>query len=268
MAKVQSRLIDIAQTKCLPYLLNLPFLKRFIDRIAFVVVGSVANGLCSGKSDIDIALLCDNETFSSISHDTRWSQGRPTEIILDGTQLHYYAIPIENIREGLTNLDDQYLYIYSTVIILKDESDIYSTYIVPHTANNVDIRRRRIIGTFEALQCRRKALESCVADKDIYVISQLCLELIGLILKATSLIEGNQYDPRKRPIRTALSGRIGKELDSEIRTLFRSIGTLHDMRTNADFRLFRFPEQLTRIMDTLQSDANKKGFDINSIGHY
>ena len=107
--EIQTRLKGFARGKCLPYLMELPKFSSYIDRLSFILVGSVATGICDETSDIDIAIACDENVYSIVSKDTLWSKRRPTEVQFDGVQLHYYAVAFEEIQQKIEELDDVYL---------------------------------------------------------------------------------------------------------------------------------------------------------------
>ena len=113
---------------------------------SFVLVGSVASGLCREDSDIDIALVCDEDVYKAISSNKSWSIGRPTETWIDGTQLHYYGISFEQISERLQSLDDVYLYVYTHTIVLKDTQGDYTGRLSKFLENDPGIRKQRIEG--------------------------------------------------------------------------------------------------------------------------
>ena len=87
MTKVQSRLQEFAESKCLPYLLSLPRFASNIERLSFILVGSVATGLCREDSDIDIAIVCDGRTYEVVSNGTQWAIGKPSETRIDRRNL-------------------------------------------------------------------------------------------------------------------------------------------------------------------------------------
>ncbi len=122
MPDTAQRLRDIAGRQCLPYLLALPRFAPYSGQLAFVLVGSVATGLCREGSDIDIAVVCEPEVYDAIARDTPWAAGRPCETEIDGVQLHYYAITVGTIESKLRELDDVALHVYGSAVVLWDPS--------------------------------------------------------------------------------------------------------------------------------------------------
>ena len=104
-----------------PYIIQQPIIQNYFENLCFLLVGSAATGLCSEKSDVDICILCTQDIFEIISINTRWLEGRPTETMIDGIQLHYYAISIENVIDKIKKLDDVAHYVYGNAIVIKDK---------------------------------------------------------------------------------------------------------------------------------------------------
>jgi predicted nucleotidyltransferase len=84
------------------------------------VVGSVANGTCKEDSDIDMAVFCEQDLCEELSKGTAWISGRPSEAIIDNTQLHYYVVSYEAVEDRLDAHDDLYIYNYSNMIVLHN----------------------------------------------------------------------------------------------------------------------------------------------------
>lgn len=262
MPKAQSRLQKFAEFKCLPYLINLPRIKPYLERLSFILVGSVATGLCHEDSDIDIAIVCDEETYKTISKNTLWDVGRPSESEINGVQLHYYAIMFDNVESKLRELDDIYLYVYSNAIVLKDTGNQYAERFSRLTSRVSGVRKQRVEGKLDMLIRRSISLESALVVKDILSIGIICLELITLCLKVIALLDDIPFDPRKRLFTTALKGRIGQQVEDKIRQLFLILGTLGQLRDDSDFANFAFPDKLKEIIEILSEKADKQGFRV------
>ncbi|MBA7617322.1 hypothetical protein ES703_24636 [subsurface metagenome] len=262
MTKSQSRLQGFAESKCLPYLLNLPSFKPYLERLSFILVGSVATGFCSEDSDIDIAIVCDEETYRAISKDTLWDAGRPSETEVNGVKLHYYAIRFNNVESKLRELDDVYLYVYSNAVVLQDAGNQYTRRFSRLTSHVSEVRKQRLEGKLDMLIRRSRALKFALAEKDILSIGRICLELIILCLKVIALLDNIPFDPRKRLFTTALKGRIGQQVEDKIRQLFSRLGTLGQLRKDSDFASFAFPDKLKEIIAILSKEASKQGFRV------
>lgn len=161
MNEVQTRLLEFARNEALPYLVQHPKFSDYIGRLSFILVGSSATGLCRPDSDVDIAVVCVKELFDKISKETRWLEGRPSQEIINGVQLHYYAISFEIIEEKFEQLDDLYLYVYSNCIILQDANNQYAKRIKTNDSRIAEIRRARIEGKLDMLLRRSKVLDLC-----------------------------------------------------------------------------------------------------------
>ena len=260
MTGIQSKLQEFAKSKCLPYLLNLPRFASSIEQLSFILVGSVATGLSEEGSDIDIAIVCDEEFYEAISYDTQWGASRPSQIRIGGIQLHYYGITFEKIGSRLSDLDDIYLYVYSNSVVLRDPQDRYVQWLHGLSSHTPEIRKQRLDGKLDMLIRRSRALGSVISERDILCIGRLCLETITLCLKITALLDDVPFDPRKRLFRTALKGRIGQQIEDRVRHLFSSLGNLGQLNEDSDFMGFAFPGMMNEMVNTLSQEAAKQGF--------
>lgn len=262
MTETQDKLQEFARSRALPYLLELPLLKPYADGLSLVLVGSAASGLCRLDSDVDIAIICDNETYKIISQGTSWDVSRPTEITIDGIQLHYFARSFEQIEERLSELDDDYLYHYSNAVVLRDPRGQFTGRLGKLFSHSPEVRKQRLEGKLDMLVRRSRALESCLDQKDILTIARVCLELITLCLKVTPLLGDVPFDPRKRLFSTALKGCVGGRVGERIRELLSSLGTLGQLREDSDFVNFAFQPKLAELSAILCEEARKQGFRV------
>lgn len=262
MPNVQSSLQEFAESKCLLYLLDLPRFASHIERLSFILVGSVATCFCTEGSDIDIAIVCDEETYKAISKGTPWDAGRPSEAEIDGVQLHYYAITVDRIERKLRELDDVYLYVYSNAVVLRDPQNRYIQRFGGLSSHVPEVRKQRLEGKLDMLLRRSRALKSCLDEKDILTIGRVCLELITLCLKVTALLDDIPFGPRKRLFTTALKGRLGQQVEDKIRQLLSSLGTVGQLRDDSDFASFAFPDKVKEIIEMLSEEAGKQGFQV------
>ena len=260
MTDVQSRLIEFAKSSCLPYLLRLPGVAPHIDRIAFILVGSVATGLCRKDSDVDIALVCDNDIYKAISVGYEWNKGRPSEARIEDIQLHYYGIRLDEIKTRLRELDDVYLYVYSNTIVLQDTGNRYTRSLGGFLSSVPEIRGKRIEGKLDMLLRRSRALQHCLAERDILTIGKVCLELITICLKLTALLDDVPFDPRKRLFKTAMSGKLGQCLQERVRDIFSGLGNLGQLKTDSDFVSFELPDKFKDIIRLLSQETRTQGF--------
>lgn len=262
MTKAQSSLQEFAKSKCLQHLLQLPRFKPYLERLSFILVGSAATGLCREGSDVDIAIVSDEETYRDISKDSPWNAARPSEVRIDDVQLHYYGITFDRIESKLRELDDTYLYVYSNAVVLQDPGNQFTRRFSRLTSYIPAVRKQRLEGKLDMLLRRSRALDFCLVDNDILTTGRVCLELITLCLKVIALLDDIAFDPRKRLFLTSLKGKIGRQLEDKIRQLFSSLGTLGRLKDNSDFRSFTFPDKLKEIVERLSEEAAKQGFRV------
>ena len=125
LMSIQKQLISFAFEKAYPYIVEQPLIKDYLSKISFILVGSSATGLCNAESDVDICLICNQEIYEIISVDTRWINGRPTEVILDGTQLHYYAVSTDSLDKKIAEMDELACYVYGNALVIDDTTGQY-----------------------------------------------------------------------------------------------------------------------------------------------
>ncbi len=221
---IQKQLISFAFDKAYPYIIEQPTIKNNLSQISFILVGSAATGLCNAGSDVDICLICDQDTYDTISVGTRWLDGRPTEVILDGTQLHYYAISTESIYRKIAELDGHTFYVYGNAIVIDDTTGQYK--LIADKIHDPLLLSKRFESEIEMLGRRKRALHY-VLNNDIDPMARLeiCSEIIKRLLICIALYNGRECDSRKRLYRTALLGTTGIMLQSKIDAMISLIGT-------------------------------------------
>lgn len=225
MNEIQEKLINFAKNQALPYL-NSKY-KDYIDKLSFVLVGSAATGLCGPASDADIAMVCSSELYDKLSEGTRWGIGKPTEVILGGIMLQYYAISFELIKEKFNELDDLYLHVYNNCIILQDPDDQYANSIPITGLNSAKLKKKRVEGKLDMLLRRSRVLNNCIkSGADILLSAEIYVEIIKRILKVTALLDDIDFDPRKRIYKTTLAGITGEKINDKIEYLFKEISLL------------------------------------------
>ncbi len=257
-----TKLLDMARTQCLSYVLNLPGFQPQVDRLLVLLVGSVATGLWREDSDIDIAVICEDEIYQLISRNENWENGRPSEIEIDGVQLHYYAITFEKIEQKLKQLDDIYLYVYSNVVVMHDPANLYQRHMGNFISSAQNVRKARIEGKLDMLLRRATGVQQCIKQQDIVVTGCVCFEIVKMCLKICALLDDIPFDSRKRFFITATRGRLGGRCEGLIRQLICDIGTLGTLRESDDFEKFNFPRTLDKIVNIFTQEAAEQGFRI------
>lgn len=221
---IQEQLISFAFKMAYPFIIEQPTIKEYLSRISFILVGSAATGLCNADSDVDICLICDQKTFDTISVGTRWINGRPTEVVLDGTQLHYYAISTDSLDKQIAEMDDLALYVYGNSIVIDDTTGQYKR--IAEKIHNPALLSQRFANEIDMLGRRRKALYYVMNnDTDPMARIEICTEIMKRLLMCIALFDGREYDRRKRLYRTALLGATGNVLKTKIDTMLTLLGT-------------------------------------------
>lgn len=233
----QEKLYKFATETAYPYILQLPFYLEYREKISILLVGSTATGLCTDTSDVDICLLCKEQIFNDISEGTNWVNGRPTEILIDDIQLHYYAIGYEAIEKKILEYDDISFYVYGNAIALNDNSGLYSK--IKNIINDDEIKIKRKNKAIDMLSRRNRALKQILSkESDPILRINIGLEIIELILTAAALLDSVQFDRRKRFYTTALSGKIGNKIIGKVDTLINilsNIGKIDDSENSCIF---------------------------------
>ncbi len=262
MNECQSRLLEFAKGRCLTHLMALPCFSAHLERLSFVVVGSVATGLCHEGSDIDIAVICDTSLYEVVSAGMTWGSGRPSEVEIEGRQVHYYATSLGEIDRGLRQLDDTYLYTYGNAVILRDPGHQFADCVAWVQKQAESVRRDRIEGKLDMLLRRSRALQQCLVAGDVLMIARVAIELVTRCAKLAGLLDDIQFDPRKQLLATALQGTLGRRLRNQIGDLLSSLGTLGEMKDRDNLTGWRFPALLDGVTESLCAEASRQGFRV------
>lgn len=251
----QERLLQFARSECLPWLQKQETIAPYGNSIAFLLVGSVATGLCREDSDVDIALVCSQQIYEDVSKDTRWEMGRPTEVILKGTQLHYYGMPLGRLENKLHELDDVYIYVYGNALVLKDDEGLFEGLMKRHPVNSREIWKTRTEGKLDMLLRRRKALKHSIESGDPIAFSTILLEFLVRCLKVTALLDHVPFDPRKHLFSTALSGSMGKKLQPLFKDIFTHFSLGSSMPEADEKSLRDLYATVDEVLKTLKAGA-------------
>lgn len=234
---IQKKLMKFAFETAYPYIIEQSIIKDHFDSISFILVGSTTTGLCTVDSDVDICLLCPQNIFDIIAINTKWINGRPTEVVIDGIQLHYYAISIESVIRNIEKMDDRTLYVYGTAVVINDSPKLFNN--IQKLIVNPELIEKRKNSTFDMLTRRNRALKQVLLkERDPILRLRMCLELIDLLLAAIALTDNQQFDKRKKFYITALKGQCGMKLMNKIDSLLSLLGNVSnvgDMKTTNKF---------------------------------
>ena len=255
---IQARLRRHAENLCVPYLLGHPTLAAHVDRISLVLVGSAASGLCHAESDVDIALVCDSDVREAIARGTRWDEGRPSEEVIDDTQLHYYGVTFDCIKEGFRGLDDVTISIYGGGYVLRDPGSRYRSFL-ERLPEGRELRRRRVEAKLDSLMRRSRGLSGALSYGDPVTVGRICLKLISTGLMLVALLHDVPFDPRKRLFGTALRGPLGRRVEAHIRGMLGALGALGELDLLPERRCSEYCRMLDDLTRWLMDEAVRQG---------
>ncbi|MCH4886297.1 hypothetical protein EZV73_01895 [Acidaminobacter sp. JC074] len=226
---VQQKLFDFAKKVALPYLLELEALQPYKDDFDILLVGSVATGLCSEKSDVDMCILFNQDIVDEIPILNNWKYGKPSEKIINGKQLHFYATSLDFIHEKLEQFDESVFYLYNTskhlykgnggCRQLKELLELYSS-----NPERLSISMNKLIS-------RRRALGKIFSDSEDPVLRmEMGLEIIEHLIRTTAQYDQVGYDRRKRLYQTGLQGKMGKSIKGDIDVLISLVSHISDCK--------------------------------------
>jgi hypothetical protein len=254
MNSIQHQLQDWAIQRAVPYVLRKEGLSP--RTVSIVLVGSAATGLCREDSDVDLAILCRPRLYQRLSQGKPWEKGRPTEVILEGRQLHYFAASVAAVQRSLEALDDKAHYMYGTALPLLDRPSLYVDGIAP-LAGSAEFRRARLEGKLDELLRRLVALRAAALENEPLILSQVSLEVISLAIKTVALIDGVPFDVRKRLMETALSGRLGRRVKPTISAALLCASAWRLGKPNRPFL-----NHMQHLQYSLTSAARKAGYTV------
>lgn len=277
--ELRSQFLALAQAKCLPYLLAQPIFKQQDGKLAFVVVGSVATGLCTPGSDIDVAVVGDTATYEALTKDPAWAASFgvyqsaagdrppggdwPCQTVVDGVPLQYYCTTFEWIQGGIAELRDSYIYHYGNAVVLADSQERYGNLLTAVRAAAPALRKQRLEGKLDQLRRRYAALETYIRYQDVMGAVRTGLELVTLALKVTALLDDVPFDPRKRLLFTSLTGRLGYQLEGGFRQMVASLGEMAQLQQGTKLTGLRLPNRLVSMINTLSDEARRQGFTVD-----
>lgn len=248
---IQKKLMDFAFGQAYPYILSQPEIAAHRDAFSVLLVGSAATGLCTEQSDVDICLLCDQKTYGQLAEGKRWLEGRPTEVILDGTQLHYYAVSSDALYQKIQDLDDVTFYVYKNAVVMDDTCGRYRELSERICGESIQILRLQ--KALDHLGRRRRALQYVLREQqDPITRMDIAAELLKHLLKCIALYDHQEFDIRKRLYQTALAGSTGTELRPKVDAMLALLGRIpnSDDHAAADAYLSCFEACYSRIISS------------------
>jgi hypothetical protein len=258
--------IEMAKAKGVPYLRELPPFKGYDGELSFLVVGSVAGGLCAPNSIIDVAVVGETATAEGLGKDPAWAVlfpgGRAGSARVDGVPLQFYFVTYNAIEAGLGDLRDSYFYNYGNPVIIHDPKGRYAQLHTAFVSARPHLRRLRLEGKLDMLRRRYADLETSLRYRDLMSATWIGLELITLGIKVTALIDDVHFDPRKRLFLTGLAGRLGYQLEGSFRQMVAGLAELAELRMDSNPGNFRFPVRLASVIQVLSEEARTQGFRV------
>jgi len=257
LTTIQQKLLAFAKEVAYPYIQQLPFYLEYENDISVLLVGSAATGLCTEHSDVDICLLCRENTFDEISKNANWNSGHPTEIILGNTQLHYYAAGFETLEKKIADYDDVVFYVYGSAIDLNDNAGLFDK--IKRNIFSDEIKNGRRHKSFDMLVRRNRALKQILEiEPDPILRMAIGLEIIELILKNIALADDTPFDKRKRFYSTALIGSFGCEAKPKIDNLIACIGDISGIKSKE--KDHEFLQIVDECIESLYEAQQKNGY--------
>ncbi|RJQ08140.1 MAG: hypothetical protein C4551_05795 [Bacillota bacterium] len=259
--QLRATLLGLAQTRCVDYIRRQPPMAGRED-LAYVVVGSVATGLVTSASSIDIAVMADKDAFKALTQDPAWNGERPWDAFIDGASLKYYCVAYDQVEQGLRELRDSYVYYYGSAVIIHDPTGKCAEFMANVRSALPDLRRQRLEGKLDMLRRRFSAMEAAFRYRDVMAAAAICVEMVTLAIKVTALLDDVPFDPRSQLFLGGLAGRVGYQVEGIIRKLIGHIGELEYLGQTADTAAFRFPARMVELINILSDEARSQGFEV------
>ena len=219
---IHEELLMFAKETAYPYLLSLPLVADYKDEISVLLVGSVAKGLCTEASDVDMCFLCHNPMQKIITQDYTVMCDEPATVEIDGKQLSYWAIGYEYLVDQLFCFDEIRFDAYGNAIALNDNSGLYAK-VKDLIFNEELFSKRKEITITTLLEENNELKQVFETSRDPVYRTKSALHVIELLLKAIALSDHILYDPRKRLYTTSLAGKLGIELTDRVDNLIDSL---------------------------------------------
>lgn len=225
--EIQEKLYTFARFVACPYVRNLDAVKPHLYNLSIILVGSVATGICSEKSDVDLCILCTKKTYDEIYPAIEWNAGKYMELTISGIKTRYYLECIEDVCDGLLKNDDLTFYLYNHARVLDDISGAYKN-LKKFIAEQQIIQKRKK-HVHNAMLKRRRALTKYLdMYTDPFGRLMVAQDTIRTLLRAIASYDNLPFDPKKHPYHTALAGQTGKILKPCMDDLLNCLSRLTD----------------------------------------
>lgn len=220
--EIQEKLYTFAKFVACPYVRNLDAVRPHLYNVSIVLVGSVATGICSEKSDVDLCVLCTRKIYNEIFPLIEWNSGKYMELTISGIKTRYYLGCIEDVCDGLLKNDDLIFYLYNYAKVLDDISGAYKNLRKFIAEQQIIAKRKKHVNN--SMIKRRRALTKYLdMYTDPFGRLMVAQDTIRTLLRAIASYDNIPFDPKKHPYHTALAGSTGSVLKPCINDLLNSI---------------------------------------------
>ena len=233
----RDKLLAFAKYFACPFVLNLDAVRPYTHEVSILLVGSLATGMNTEQSNVDICILCKKKTAQLIDGEMNWSGNHSTELTINGVRTRYYIAELETVLRDLTKYDDLAFYLYGNAIPLDDVSGAYKKLQQYIAEERLEAKRKRYI--FSSLLMKRREVSAYFevsADRAGHMIRSA--ELLKALLRAISAFDGNPFDPGKYPYQSAVRGKMGKVLQPGIDAVLSYMGRLADAKDETAHKEF------------------------------
>lgn len=199
-------------------ILNHPLLQEDRQRVSIILDGSTALGVVDGQSDVDIIIICEDESYNSINHRFEEAGLIPehSSFFMDlrlpsGKTGHYTLHKISDIKEALMSGDMEWLwnasvsYIYYDLLELKS---LFHSYVPLQPEVLMKFRKNSYI----QLRSYARSLDNPVVRGDAFPILFLAVSLYKEALRCAITIEGYPYPYDKWLVPVAQQTVLGRKI--------------------------------------------------------
>lgn len=227
--EITEKFYAFAKYVACPYVRNLDAVKPYVYSVSIILVGSVATGICTPDSDVDICILCPKKVYNEIFPKIEWNNGKYMELTISGINTRYYLESIEDVCEGLTKLDDLTFYLYNYSQPLDDVSGAHKNLKKFISEQQIVAKRKKYV--HNSMLKRRRALTKYLDSyMDPFGRVIVAHDTIRTLLRAIAAYDNIPFDPKKHPYITALAGQTGEFLKPCMDELMNCLSKITDVK--------------------------------------
>ncbi|WP_440961219.1 nucleotidyltransferase domain-containing protein [Paenibacillus nitricinens] len=199
-------------------ILNHPLLQEVRQRVSIILDGSTALGVVDGQSDVDIIIICEDESYNRINHRFEEAGLIPehSSFFMDlrlpcGKTGHYTLHKISDIKEALMNGDMKWLWNASVSYIyydLLELNSLFHSYVPLQPEVLMKFRKNSYI----QLRSYARSLDHPVVRGDAFPILFLAVSLYKEALRCAITIEGYPYPYDKWLVPVAQQTVVGRKI--------------------------------------------------------